>query len=166
MTVNDKSLLENSIEITQQAGREIMRYFRAAYTVVDKSPDNPVTDADLAADEFLKNMLVKLLPEAGWLSEESADDSSRLEKRLCWVVDPLDGTKEFVMGIPEFTVSVALVDEGTPLLGVIHNPVSGETVYGQRDKVRRFRLRRRKRDNGEAEYPRRPWEAREEGPLL
>jgi myo-inositol-1(or 4)-monophosphatase len=134
MTVIEKSLLEKSIEITQQAGREIMKYFQAAYSVVDKSPDNPVTDADLAADDFLKYMLMHLLPEAGWLSEERADDPARLEKRLCWVVDPLDGTKEFVMGIPEFTVSVALVDEGSPLLGVILNPVTRETVYGQRDK--------------------------------
>lgn len=134
MAVIENPLLEAATEITQEAGRKIMSYFQAAYSVVDKSPDNPVTDADLAADELLKSKLMDLLPDAGWLSEETADDHSRLGKRYCWVVDPLDGTKEFVMGIPEFTVSVALVDNGRPILGVIFNPAAGETIFGQLEK--------------------------------
>ena len=134
MSSIEDSLLENTIEITLEAGMKIMEYFQADFSVVDKSPDNPVTDADLAADHLLKNKLMNLFPEAGWLSEETADDPARLANRYCWVVDPLDGTKEFVMGKPEFTVSVALVDQGQPMLGVIFNPVTGEKIYGQRER--------------------------------
>ncbi len=134
MPVIEDSLLKSTIKITQEAGTIIMEYFRAAFSVVDKSPDNPVTDADLAADHHLKIRLRELLPEAGWLSEETADDPSRLARRFCWIVDPLDGTKEFVIGIPEFTVSVALVDGGKPLMGVIYNPATRETIYGQRKR--------------------------------
>ena len=107
-----------------------MGYYQDAFNVRDKSPDNPVTDADLAADKLLREQLLALLPEAGWLSEETADNPARLDKTLVWVVDPLDGTKEFVMGIPEFTVSVALVEYGRPILGVIYNPPTGELFAG------------------------------------
>ena len=108
------------------AGKAIMQFYQSQYTVADKSPDNPVTDADFAADKLLHEQLLALLPEAGWLSEETADDPARLERRLVWVVDPLDGTKEFVMGIPEFSVSVGLVEDGEPVLAVIYNPPTGE----------------------------------------
>ena len=119
-------LLEKTIEITREAGREIMRFYRSTFAVKDKSPNNPVTDADLAADRLLKERLGALLPESGWLSEETADNLARLEKERVWVVDPLDGTREFVMGIPEFSVSVALVEKGSPLLAVIFNPAHDE----------------------------------------
>lgn len=109
-----------------------MGYFRSALTVRDKSPDNPVTDADYAADLLLKAELTGLLPEAGWLSEETADDPVRLSRHYTWVVDPLDGTKEFVKGIPEFSISVALVTAGQPLLGVVLNPATGELYHGLR----------------------------------
>ena len=69
---------------------------------------------------------MNLIPEAGWLSEETTDRKTRLAKRLIWVVDPVDGTKEFVLGIPEFSVSVALVEDGISKFGVIYNPASGE----------------------------------------
>lgn len=111
-----------------------MEYYRDSYSVTDKSPDNPVTDADLAADHLLHERLKALLPEAGWLSEETVDSADRLTKEFVWVVDPLDGTKEFVMGIPEFAVSVALVQNGDPVLAVIFNPASGELFHAQRGK--------------------------------
>ncbi len=120
------SLFKETIQVTQAAGQAIMRYYNDSFTVRDKSPDNPVTDADLAADSLLKEHLMQLVPEAGWLSEETTDSQTRLEKRLVWVVDPLDGTKEFVLGIPEFSVSVALVEDGLPIIGIIYNPASGE----------------------------------------
>lgn len=127
-----ESLLNETIGVTRRAGAVIMGYYRDAFSVRDKSPDNPVTDADLAADALLKEQLLRLLPEAGWLSEETVDRPERLARRYTWVVDPLDGTKEFVLGIPEFTVSVALVKEGEPLLAVILNPPSGELFAGWR----------------------------------
>jgi myo-inositol-1(or 4)-monophosphatase len=127
-------LLSQTIEITQAAGEAIMSYYRDrdSFSVTDKSPDNPLTDADLAADKLLRERLMALLPEAGWLSEETRDSPDRLERERVWVVDPLDGTKEFVLGIPEFTVSVGLVEGGRPLLAVIYNPPTGELYYGQR----------------------------------
>jgi myo-inositol-1(or 4)-monophosphatase len=125
-------LLKQTIAITQAAGQAIMDFYQASFSVADKSPDNPVTDADLAADDLLHERLTALLPESGWLSEETADDPDRLSRRFVWVVDPLDGTKEFVLGVPEFTVSVALVKEGQPFLGVILNPATGELYFAQR----------------------------------
>lgn len=125
-------LLADTILATRAAGEAIMQFYQSQYTVTDKTPDNPVTDADFAADTLLHERLLALLPEAGWLSEETADDPARLDRQLVWVVDPLDGTKEFVMGIPEFSVSVALVDSGEAVLGAIYNPATGELFAGSR----------------------------------
>lgn len=120
------NLLQETIEITKAAGDAIMAFYRSSFDVLDKKPDNPVTDADFAADKLLKERLLALLPQSGWLSEETVDSPERLDKQRVWVVDPLDGTKEFVMGIPEFAISVALVEDGQPILGVIHNPPTAE----------------------------------------
>ncbi|HSG15430.1 MAG TPA: 3'(2'),5'-bisphosphate nucleotidase CysQ [Anaerolineae bacterium] len=127
-----KSLTNETLEIARAAGNEIMSFYRDSFSVADKAPDNPVTDADLAADKLLRERLGALLPEAGWLSEETADSADRLDRKLVWVVDPLDGTKEFVMGIPEFSVSVALVEDGLPVLAVIFNPPTGEIYYANK----------------------------------
>ncbi len=123
-------LLPEVIEITKDAGKLIMSYYRSAFDVTDKSPDNPVTDADFAADALLRERLLALLPEAGWLSEETRDNPNRLEKEYVWVVDPLDGTKEFVMGIPELAVSVGLVQNGKAVMGAVYNPATEELFYG------------------------------------
>lgn len=127
-------LLQETIKITQAAGDAIMAFYRDSFSVKDKAPDNPVTDADLAADALLNERLRALLPEAGWLSEETVDSPERLDRELVWVVDPVDGTKEFVMGIPEFSVSVALVKDGLPTLAVIFNPPTGELYSAERDQ--------------------------------
>lgn len=126
------SLINDTIKITQLAGEAIMAYYQDSFSVKDKAPDNPVTDADLAADALLHEKLRALLPQAGWLSEETADSPERLERELVWVVDPVDGTKEFVMGIPEFSISVALVENGMPQLAVIFNPPAGELYHALR----------------------------------
>lgn len=126
-----EQLLAETTTITRAAGAAIMHYYQSRFNVADKSPDNPVTDADLAADGLLHERLLALLPEAGWLSEETADSEARLERRFVWVVDPLDGTKEFVMGIPEFSVAVALVEWDTPVLAVVYNPAT-EELYSAR----------------------------------
>jgi myo-inositol-1(or 4)-monophosphatase len=127
-----ESLLRDTIEITQAAGNAIMQYYKSSYTIENKSPDNPVTDADYAADTLLRHRLTARLPEAGWLSEETVDHPERLQRERVWIVDPLDGTKEFIRGIPEFAVSVALVENGQPVLGVIYNPASHELFHGMR----------------------------------
>lgn len=126
------NLLNDTIDITRAAGAAIMKFYRASFEVTDKKPDNPVTDADFAADTLLEKQLAARLPAAGWLSEETVDNPERLDKKYVWVVDPLDGTKEFVMGIPEFSVSVALVEDGQPVLAVIYNPAADELYYAER----------------------------------
>lgn len=92
----------------------------------DKSPDNPVCEADLAVDQFLKRELAALLPAAGWLSEETADDPARLDRDLIWLVDPVDGTRDFIRGRTGWAVSVALISGGRPLMGFLAAPARGE----------------------------------------
>lgn len=101
-----------------------------ALAVWDKSPDNPVSEADLAVDAFLKRELAALLPSAGWLSEETVDHPERLTRGLCWLVDPIDGTRDFVRGRSGWAISVALVSEGRPLIGVLDAPARGEFWRG------------------------------------
>jgi myo-inositol-1(or 4)-monophosphatase len=95
-----------------------------------KQGDDPVTEADTTVDTLLREFLPR--EGDGWLSEETRDDHVRLERRRVWVVDPLDGTREFVTGIPEWCVSIGLVVEGEPVAGGICNPVTGETIVGAR----------------------------------
>ncbi|HEV2348912.1 MAG TPA: 3'(2'),5'-bisphosphate nucleotidase CysQ [Terriglobia bacterium] len=90
----------------------------------------PITEADRTANRVLYESLVR--PGEGWLSEETVDDLARLERQRVWVVDPLDGTSEFVAGIPEWCVSVALVENGRPVAGGICNPATEEIFLGAR----------------------------------
>jgi myo-inositol-1(or 4)-monophosphatase len=92
---------------------------------------DPVTEADRAIDAALRQNLLRA--GEGWLSEESADDLSRLDKSRVWVVDPLDGTREFVKGLPEFCVSIGFVENGKPVAGGIYNPAIKETFLGAVD---------------------------------
>ena len=92
----------------------------------DKTPGNPVCDADMAVDDFLKRELGALLPAAGWLSEETVDAPARLGNDLVWLVDPIDGTRDFVRGRPGWAVSVALLSAGRPLIGLLDAPARGE----------------------------------------
>src|SRR5271166_2682827 len=96
-----------------------------------KAGHDPVTEADRAVDAVLRQNLLR--DGEGWLSEESADDLSRLDKSRVWVVDPLDGTREFVMGLPEFCVSIGFVENGKPVAGGIFNPATKETFLGAVD---------------------------------
>ena len=114
-------------EAAIEAGGLILGYFKADYEIKDKGYHNPVTTADHAADSRLKEILISAKPDYGWLSEETIDSPERLTKERVWVVDPLDGTKEFIEGVPHFVVSIGLVENGTPIVGVLYNPVTGET---------------------------------------
>jgi len=126
--------LDTAVAAARAAGDVVMQYFKAGYDVRDKGgiegEENPVTSADLASNAVLKERLLGAFPGDGWLSEETADSTDRLERRRVWVVDPIDGTKEFILGIPQFSVSVGLVEEGRAVLGVIVNPALGETICG------------------------------------
>ncbi len=119
-------LLHKTVELTQEAGKIVNGYYNTNFDIREKSFDNPVTIADIACDGFLKETLLDLLPKAGWLSEETKDNPNRLDKEFIWCVDPIDGTKEYIDGIDEFVISVALVHEREVVLGVILNPVTKE----------------------------------------
>jgi len=119
--------LATAVEAARAAGDILLEYFKADYEVQDKGFHNPVTTADFASNHYLEERLRDSFPTYGWLSEETADNHDRLSRERVWVVDPLDGTKEFIEGLPQFVVSVALAERGRPVLGVLHNPVTGET---------------------------------------
>ncbi len=125
-----RELLELAISAAQGAGDLIRRHYRSAYDAWEKSPNNPVTTADLEANDYLRRTLTAATPDYGWLSEETVDNRKRLDKSYSWIVDPLDGTQEFIQGVDQFAVSVALVENEVPLLGVVHNPVTEETMAG------------------------------------
>ncbi len=117
------------LQIVREAGRIAhSRWPGAGHALSswDKTPGNPVSDADLAVDRFLKRELLRLLPSAAWLSEETADDKARTDKGLIWLVDPIDGTRDFVAGRSGWAVSVALVSAGRPLIGMLAAPARGE----------------------------------------
>ncbi|NIX76647.1 3'(2'),5'-bisphosphate nucleotidase CysQ [Microvirga terricola] len=143
------SLSQAVREAAYEAGALALPFFRGgAQTSARlwfKGGHSPVTEADIALDTFLKGRLTNLLPEAGWLSEETTDDPARLERRFVWIVDPIDGTRAFASGHPDWSISIALVAEGRPLLGVVHAPIhdrlyeaqagSGAACNGQRLSV-------------------------------
>ena len=123
--------------IVSEAGRIAYDLWPGAGNALDaweKKPGDPVCEADLAVDAFLKRELGALLPSAGWLSEETADDPARLGHDLIWLVDPVDGTRDFIRGRSGWAVSVALISAGRPLIGTLCAPARGETwqaVAGQ-----------------------------------
>lgn len=92
----------------------------------DKSPDNPVSEADLAVNALLRERLMSARPDYGWLSEETKDNADRLSRRRVWIVDPIDGTRDFLRGRTGWAVSVALVEDGVPLLGVLAAPARSQ----------------------------------------
>jgi myo-inositol-1(or 4)-monophosphatase len=109
----------------KEAGSIIMRLFRGKFDVHEKSKNNPVTSADLAANRKIREIILGRFPEDGWLSEEDKDNAQRLSLSRVWVVDPIDGTKEFIEGVPQFAVSIGFVVEGRPKVAVVFNPAEG-----------------------------------------
>ena len=110
----------------------------------DKTPGNAVSEADLVVDAFLRRELGKLLPVAAWLSEETADDKIRTQSNLIWLVDPIDGTRDYVRGRAGWAISVALISAGKPLIGMLAAPARDEewfAVAGQGATLNGKRLR-------------------------
>ncbi len=129
MTTHSHSETLQRIQSALEAARQVFSRFTAgAIDAEYKAGHDPVTEADRAVDAVLRKELLR--DGEGWLSEESVDDLSRLDKSRVWVVDPLDGTREFVAGIPEFCVSVAMVEDGRPVAGGICNPETDEIILG------------------------------------
>lgn len=105
-----------------------MGYYQAGVSVEHKSGDEPVTIADRAADELIAAGLRTTFPEDGLLTEESDDDRSRLDRERVWIVDPLDGTSDFIGGTGEFVVQIALAVAGKPVLGVVYQPTTDQLL--------------------------------------
>jgi myo-inositol-1(or 4)-monophosphatase len=124
-------LLRTVLDTCLEAGEIASALFRpgamTAARTWSKSGGSPVTEADIGVDTFLRIRLSDLLPEAAWLSEETVDDALRLSSRFVWVVDPIDGTRAFMNGSPDWAVCVALLDQGVPILGVVHAPACAAT---------------------------------------
>ena len=117
------------IQAALDAARDVFtRFTPGAIETEYKAGHDPVTEADRAVDAVLRQNLLR--DGEGWLSEETADHPSRLDKKHVWIVDPLDGTREFVLGLPEFCVSVGFVENGKPVAGGIYNPATRETFLG------------------------------------
>lgn len=124
--------LEIAIEAARAGGEIVRKYYKGDYQVREKAPDNPLTIADTEADAAIKAILLGAFPEDGWLSEETRDSPARLSKSRVWIVDPLDGTKEFTQHIPEFCVCVALVVDGVVEVGVSYNPIEEKLFAARR----------------------------------
>ena len=123
--------LAAAVEAARAAGEAIRTAFGHEQAVTFKSGDDPLTAADSAADRCIRERLQAAFPADGWLSEEG-DARPAAEAGRVWVVDPLDGTREFVQHIPEFAVSIALAVDGQPVVAVVYNPVRDHLVSAVR----------------------------------
>lgn len=121
-------------EAAEAAARIIARRSQGARESWDKAEDNPVTLADLEANRAIQAALRAAFPGDAILSEETRDSPARFSCERVWIIDPLDGTKEFVQGIPEFAVSIALALQGEPVVGVVQQPLTGECFWGARGR--------------------------------
>lgn len=121
--------LDETIQAAIEAGEKILEVYHNDFSVHMKEDKSPVTEADIMANQVILKRLMKAFPDDGFLSEEAADDMSRFHKERCWVIDPLDGTKEFVKKNGEFSVSIGLVDQGEVVMGVIYVPVRKRVYY-------------------------------------
>ena len=127
----DVALLTDTV---REAGALALSLFRTELKNWTKAASSPVSEADIAVNDLLENRLRSATPDYGWLSEESVDDEARLGKRLTWIVDPIDGTRGYLAGREDWCVSVALVEDATPLLAAVFVPASDEFFFATRGR--------------------------------
>jgi myo-inositol-1(or 4)-monophosphatase len=125
----DSALL---VATVREAGALAHSLFRTDLKNWTKGASSPVSDADIAVNDLLEKRLRSATPDYGWLSEESADDPARLDKRLVWIVDPIDGTRGYLAGKEDWCVSVALVENEQPLLAAVFAPATDEFFFAAR----------------------------------
>lgn len=118
--------LQICVETVNKAGLEVLSMRSKGIRYGHKSGRELVSEADLRVSEILRESLTSHFPDTGWLSEEDTDTAERLQKERVWIVDPIDGTREFLQGLPEYAISVALTVAGQPVLGVVANPATKE----------------------------------------
>jgi myo-inositol-1(or 4)-monophosphatase len=127
--IRDAALLRDTVH---EAGILALSLFRTELRNWTKGASSPVSEADIAVNDLLEQRLRSATPDYGWLSEESVDDDSRLAKRLVWIVDPIDGTRGYLAGREDWCVSVALVEDGSPVLAAVFAPASDEFFFAAR----------------------------------
>ncbi len=120
MLERDAQLLDETV---RKAGEIAADYYNAATRAWDKKDGTPVTDADIAVDTFLKRELMKARPDYGWMSEETADDLSRMQHKRIWIVDPIDGTRSFIERTSEWCIAAALIEDGRPVVARVYRPL-------------------------------------------
>ncbi|WP_027534176.1 3'(2'),5'-bisphosphate nucleotidase CysQ [Bradyrhizobium sp. WSM3983] len=125
----DAALLQDTV---REAGSLAQSMFRTELKKWIKGASSPVSEADIAVNDLLEARLRGATPDYGWLSEESVDDATRLSRRLTWVVDPIDGTRNYLNGHDEWCVSVALVEDASPVLAAVFAPTCGEFFFAAR----------------------------------
>ncbi|MBM3113851.1 3'(2'),5'-bisphosphate nucleotidase CysQ [Pseudomonas arcuscaelestis] len=130
--MSDQHLMQQVVSLAREAGEAILPFWRADVAVTAKADESPVTAADLAAHDVIAKGLQALAPDIPVLSEEDCDIpfSERQQWQRWWLVDPLDGTKEFIAGTEEFTVNIALIEQGRVVFGVVAIPTNGRCYYG------------------------------------
>jgi myo-inositol-1(or 4)-monophosphatase len=125
----DAALLRETV---REAGALALSLFRTELKNWTKGASSPVSEADIRVNDLIETRLRSATPDYGWLSEESADDEARLGKRLVWIVDPIDGTRGYLAGREDWCVSVALVEDATPVLAAVFAPASDEFFFAAR----------------------------------
>tara|TARA_B100000953_G_C17980564_1_gene408962 strand:+ start:378 stop:1205 length:828 start_codon:yes stop_codon:yes gene_type:complete len=122
---------EIAINASIKAGYDVVRLYHTGYTQKKKADNSPLTDADVASDKIIRNIISKT--NIPILSEEKNDDLTRLNSKRVWIVDPLDGTSDFINKTDEFTIMISLVEDNRPLIGVIYCPTKDLLYVGQKD---------------------------------
>ncbi|MBV5269612.1 MAG: 3'(2'),5'-bisphosphate nucleotidase CysQ [Afipia sp.] len=120
--------------VVREAGALALSLFRTELKSWTKGQSSPVSEADIAVNDLIETRLRAATPDYGWLSEESADDPSRLGKPLTWIVDPIDGTRAYLARQEDWSVSIALVADGLPVLGAVFAPASDEFFFATRGR--------------------------------
>ncbi len=126
---SDAALLADTV---RQAGALGLAMFRTELKMWTKGESSPVSEADIAVNDLIESRLKAATPDYGWLSEESADNESRLGRKLTWIIDPIDGTRGYLAGREDWCVSVALVEDATPLLAAVFAPATDEFFFAVR----------------------------------
>ena len=127
--MNYEKELNAAIKAAEDAMKVILDYYHKGFEVETKEDNSPVTSADKASDKLIREELEKQFPNYAFLTEEEADDKSRLENDFVWIIDPLDGTKDFVAHDDGFTVNIALAYKHEAILGVVAIPVQNTIYY-------------------------------------
>ena len=136
MNMNDERLLSLALAAAKKAGVEVMQHYqRRDFDTQIKSDNSPVTSADIAANDIITDHLTRLIPQIPIISEEvgALPLQQRRDWTRYWLLDPIDGTGEFIIGSGDFAVNIALIENGRPTIGVIHAPAHGMTYYGQKN---------------------------------